>query len=67
MRWIRPSTAGRRIHAAMLRGTDVVYIPRFWRLALWLARNLTEWWVKRSRTEERLLDRLARESDSPPT
>ncbi|MCP3917985.1 MAG: SDR family NAD(P)-dependent oxidoreductase [bacterium] len=63
MRWVSPVTAGRRIHAAMVKGKDVVHIPRPWRLALWLARNLPEGWVKRSRSEERFAARLAGRSE----
>jgi short-subunit dehydrogenase len=51
--------AGRRIQRAMLRGADVIYIPRYWRLAAWLARNLPEALVKRSRMEQRFLERVA--------
>jgi hypothetical protein len=51
--------AARRIHRAMVRGADVIYVPRYWRLAAWLARNLPEALVKRSRMEQRFLERVA--------
>jgi decaprenylphospho-beta-D-erythro-pentofuranosid-2-ulose 2-reductase len=67
LRWITPEKAGARIHRAMQRGTDVVHIPRWWRAALWLARNLPEGLAKRSRSEERLAARYPRAPSRPPT
>jgi short-subunit dehydrogenase len=57
-RRVSPRLAGRRIHRAMLRGADVIYVPRYWRFAVWLARNLPEAWFKRSRMEQRYLERV---------
>lgn len=65
LRWISPAHAGARIHRAMQRGTDVVHIPRLWRVALWLARNLPESLAKRSRSEERLAARYPRATTRP--
>lgn len=58
VRWISPATAGRRIYRAMLRGSDVVYIPRYWRFAVWALRNVPEGWMKRLRDERKLVGRL---------
>lgn len=58
MRWIDPDAAGARIHDAMLRGTDVVHIPRLWRLPLFVARILPEWWTKRTLAEERFARKI---------
>ena len=77
-RRISPRLAGRRIHRAMLRGTDVLYVPRYWRLAVWLARNLPEALFKRSTMEQRFLEKVGTsdaagergsrvEAGSPPT
>ena len=63
-RRISPRLAGRRIHRAMLRGTDVLYIPRYWRVAVWLARNLPEALVKRSTMEQRFLEKVDRRDES---
>lgn len=63
LRWIRPDAAAERIVAAMRRGDDVVHVPRWWRLALFVARNAPEALVKRSRSEERFADRLRRARD----
>lgn len=65
LRWIPADKAGARIHRAMRRGTDVVHIPRWWRAALWLARNLPEGLAKRSRSEERLAARYPRAPRTP--
>ena len=43
---------------AMVRGDDLLHVPRWWRLALVLARNAPEWLVKRSKTEERFAAQL---------
>jgi decaprenylphospho-beta-D-erythro-pentofuranosid-2-ulose 2-reductase len=53
LRFVDPDLAGQRIHQAMLQQRDLLYIPRWWRLALCLARNAPEFLVKRSRSEER--------------
>lgn len=58
MRWIEADAAGARIHRAMHRGTDIVHIPRLWRLPLFLVRVLPEWWVKRNRTEQRFAQKI---------
>lgn len=63
LRFVPASKAGARVHRAMRRGTELVYIPRWWRLPLFLARNAPEWLVKRSRSEQRFLERLQRERD----
>lgn len=57
-RRVPAALAGRRIHSAMSRGADVLYVPRYWRIAAWLARNLPEALMKRSRMEQRFLDRV---------
>jgi decaprenylphospho-beta-D-erythro-pentofuranosid-2-ulose 2-reductase len=67
LRWIRPETAGARIHRAMRAGKDHVFIPGAWRLALMVARNLPEALLKRSRSEERFAARLAQAKGSPET
>lgn len=64
MRWIPPRHAGARIHAAMLAGKDVVHVPRAWRLALALFRNLPEGLVKRSRAEQRMFERIVAEAEA---
>lgn len=53
LRFVSANDAGRRIHRAMKRGDDLLHVPRWWRLALLLARNAPEWIVKRSKSEER--------------
>ncbi|MEE2938755.1 MAG: SDR family NAD(P)-dependent oxidoreductase [Planctomycetota bacterium] len=58
LRFVSADDAGRRIHRAMVRGDDLLHVPRWWRLALLLARNAPEWMVKRSRTEERFAAQL---------
>ena len=58
LRFVSADEAGRRIHRAMVRGDDLLHVPRWWRLALLLARNAPEWLVKRSRAEERFAARL---------
>lgn len=58
VRWISAISAGRRIHRAMQRGTDQVFVPRIWQLAMFVARNLPESWVKRSKAEARFLEQM---------
>ena len=58
LRFVSADDAGRRIHRAMMRGDDLLHVPRWWRLALVLARNAPEWLVKRSKTEERFAAQL---------
>lgn len=58
MRWIDPDAAGAQIHRAMQRGTDLVHIPRLWRLPLFVARLLPEWWAKRTLAEERFARKI---------
>ncbi len=63
MRRVKPELAGRRIHRGMLRGSDFVHVPRWWRLALACARNAPEWLVKRLTAEERFAATLAARED----
>jgi len=45
----QPSTVGRRIYEAMLKGEDVVYVPRFWAPVMLAIRLLPERLMKRTR------------------
>lgn len=63
MRRVDPALAGRRIHRGMLRGSDFVHVPRWWRIALACARNAPEWLVKRLTAEERFAAKLAAQGD----
>lgn len=40
MLWAQPATVAKRIHRAIRRGSDVVYVPAFWRLIMLVIRNL---------------------------
>jgi len=62
LRWVSPVSAGRKIYKGMVHGKDLVYIPWFWRWALFVARNMPEALAKRSQAEVRLLERIDRET-----
>ncbi|QDV09630.1 short chain dehydrogenase [Planctomycetes bacterium Poly30] len=66
MRWITPRDAGEKIHRAMKRGQDTLYVPGWWRFALFAARNTPEWIWKRMRAEEKLAAGLRAKRDSTP-
>lgn len=36
--WASPETVGRRIHSAIVKGADVIYVPAFWRGIMFLVR-----------------------------
>lgn len=38
--WAQPDAVGRRIHHAIMRGRDVVYVPGFWRLIMAVIRSI---------------------------
>jgi short-subunit dehydrogenase len=47
--WADAASVGRGIYRALCRGNDVVYLPWFWRLVMWLIRLVPERIFKRLR------------------
>jgi len=45
----KPETIARGIHRALRRGGDVVYLPWFWRVIMWVIRLIPEPIFKRMR------------------
>jgi len=45
----QPGAVGRRIYEAMLKGEDVLYVPRFWALIMFAIRLVPERVMKRTR------------------
>jgi short-subunit dehydrogenase len=40
--YANPRSVGKRIHAAMIKGEDVVYVPFFWAVIMMIIRNIPE-------------------------
>ena len=45
--WASPATVGAKIHAAIAARKDVVYVPGFWRLIMFVIRSVPEFLFKR--------------------
>jgi short-subunit dehydrogenase len=45
--WASPATVGRKIHAGIAKGRDVIYVPGFWRLIMFIVRSIPESIFKR--------------------
>ncbi len=45
--WAKPDDVAKTIYSAMLKGKDVVYVPGFWRLIMFIIKALPEWLFKR--------------------
>lgn len=67
LRFIRAEDAGLRIHRAIRARRDELWIPRPWRLALAIARNVPEFLAKRAKSEARYLASLEQDrgADGP--
>jgi hypothetical protein len=45
--WSTPERIAGKIHRAIVRGTDVVYVPAWWRGVMLVIRAVPEPWFKR--------------------
>ena len=45
--WASPAAVGKKIHAAIAKQRDVIYVPGFWRLIMFVIRSIPEFIFKR--------------------